>query len=117
MKIDIYRSVKNHTLYYSVPSGSDVVGLPFSSDIQQNGKPPRPFKAQHEIVAGRPYVALNAQDLIDQIESKGYAVHGAKIEILEKLSGSLPNLTPTEEFMAEKRAENEREEAKNNVRF
>jgi len=40
-----------------------------------------PFKTRLELTAGKPHFALDQDNIIDQIEKNGYAVHGAKIEI------------------------------------
>lgn len=108
MKIDIYRDAQDRTLFYSFPAGADLSTSAFSSRFA--GKPDSmvPFKTNHEIVAGRSYVALDAQDIEDQINHQGYAVHGAAL-VWEELRGSLPQLRPTNEFLAEKHAEVERE--------
>jgi len=40
-----------------------------------------PFKTRLEITPGKSHFALDQDNIIEQIEKNGYAVHGAKIEI------------------------------------
>lgn len=116
MKIDTYRDVKNGAHYYSVPSGTDLNTLSSLFESKIGSSSLIPFKIQYEVTPGQSYVALDAQDIENQINSQGYAVHGVKM-IWKELRGSLPQLTPTEELMAEKHAETEREEAKFDARL
>ena len=54
-------------------------------------------------------IAPQAEAAPDEIE--------ARVAIWAKLRGSMPQLTPTEQLMAEKRAETEREEAQFDARL
>jgi len=40
-----------------------------------------PFKTRLEITPGMSHFALDQDNIIEQIEENGYAIHGAKIEI------------------------------------
>jgi len=81
MKIDIYRSNKTTKKYLSVPAGTDVRNLILPEDFDPDLLTLSVFKSEHEIVPNVPYIALDSNDVIKQIEERGYAVHGAKIEI------------------------------------
>jgi hypothetical protein len=81
MKIDIYSSAKNRRKYLSVPAGSDVTTMKFPADFDPDLRELRPFKSEHEVIPGRPYIALDAQDVVNQIEAKGFAQHSATITI------------------------------------
>lgn len=108
MKIDIYRDAKDRTLFYSFPAGADLSTSAFSSRFADKMDTIVPFKTHCETAAGRSYVALDAKDIEDQINSQGYAVHGVKL-VWEELRGSMPQLRSSDEFLAEKHAETERE--------
>jgi hypothetical protein len=81
MKIDIYRSNTNTTKYLSVPAGTDVRNMSFPADFDKDLLRLSVFKSEHEIYPDVPYIALDARDVIRQIQEKGYATHGAKVEI------------------------------------
>jgi hypothetical protein len=87
MKIDIYRSNSNTKKYLSVPAGTDVRNLTLPADFDTDLLRLSVFKSEHEIQPGVPYIALDADDVIRQIQEKGYATHGAKIEITIQAGG------------------------------
>jgi len=87
MKIDIYRSATDCTKYLSVPAGTDVTEFAFPKDLDKDLRTLSPFKTQHEIIPGRPYVALDAKDVARQIKERGFAVHGAKVTITVSSGG------------------------------
>ncbi|WP_347888607.1 hypothetical protein ABHF54_02500 [Nitrosomonas europaea] len=81
VRIDIYRSNSNSSKYLSVPAGTDVTKLSVPEEFDKDLISLSPFKSEHEIVKGKPYIALNPDDVINQIEKSGYAIHGATISI------------------------------------
>lgn len=87
MKIDIYRSNTNTTKYLSVPAGTDVRNLQLPADFDHDLLRLSVFKSEHEIQPGVPYVALDADAVIRQIQERGYATHGAKVEITISVGG------------------------------
>ena len=86
MKIDIYKSVKNGKKYLSVPENTDVTTIIFPNDIDQDLLTLSPFKTNLDIDPSSPRIALDANDVIQQIQKNGYAIHGTefKIEISTK---------------------------------
>ena len=81
MKIDIYKSTKDGNKYLSVPKGTKVESLQLPDPVDPDLLTLSPFKTRLELTAGKPHFALDQDNIIDQIENNGYAVHGAKIEI------------------------------------
>ncbi len=81
MKIDIYKSTKNGNKYLSVPAETDVTQLQLPKDIDPDLLSLSPFKSSLELDPTKPRVALNQEDVENQINQKGYAVHGATITI------------------------------------
>jgi hypothetical protein len=81
MRIDIYSSAKNRTKYLSVPAGADVTTIQFPPGFDPDLHELRPFKSQLEIIPGKPHIALDAQDVENQIRANGYAVHAATVTI------------------------------------
>ena len=81
MKIDIYKSTKNGDKYLSVPKGTKVESLKFPDSIDPDLLTLSPFKTRLEIDPEKSHNALDQNDIIRQIEAKGYAVHQAKTVI------------------------------------
>jgi len=81
MKIDIYRSATNSGKYLSVPADTDVTKVSFPADLDKDLHKLSPFKTQLELVSDRPSLTLDRDEVISQINSRGYATHGAKILI------------------------------------
>ena len=81
MRVDIYRSSKHAAQFLSVPSGSKPtkVSLPAGIDFGVW----QPFKQNKEIIAGEHRVALDAADVIRQIQAKGFALHGVEVRVKE----------------------------------
>ena len=79
MTIDVYCSVKNNTKYLSVPAGTDVAVLSFPIEFDRDLCELRPFKKRLEIIPGKPYIALDSDDIAKQIAAKGYATHASEI--------------------------------------
>lgn len=76
MKVDIYKSAKSG-IYVSVPDGTDIQDL----SLPEGVLPVAPFKSGVDLNPTKPRVGIDQQDVIDQIGSKGYAIHGAKVSI------------------------------------
>jgi len=73
MNIDIYKSNINHKKYLSVPVRTDLTELKLTdSDFSEVC----PFKSQHQIEQGQPMIGLDPDDIINQINENGYAIHG-----------------------------------------
>jgi len=81
LKIDIYKSTKNGNKYLSVPIGTKVESLQLPDPVDPDILTLSPFKTRLEVTAGKSHFALDQDNIIEQIEKKGYAVHGAKIVI------------------------------------
>lgn len=81
MKIDIYTSTKNGSKYLSVPKGTKVASLQLPDSVDPDLLTLSPFRTRLELTPGKSHPALDQDNIIAQIEEKGYAVHGAKTEI------------------------------------
>ncbi|MFT6101953.1 MAG: hypothetical protein ACJATV_001617 [Granulosicoccus sp.] len=78
MKIDIYTSIKNGSKNISVPKGTKIDSISFPFDLDPDLLTLSPFRTRLEVVTGKAHSALDQDDVIKQIEEKGYAIHGAK---------------------------------------
>ena len=81
MRVDIYRSSKHPTQFLSVPSGSKPANVSLPAGIDFGVW--QPFKQNKEIIAGEHRVALDAADVIRQIQAKGFALHGVEVRVEE----------------------------------
>jgi len=81
LKIDIYKSTKNGNKYLSVPKGTKVESLQLPEPVDPDVLTLSPFKTRLEVTAGKSHFALDPDNIIEQIEKNGYAVHSAKIDI------------------------------------
>lgn len=81
MKIDIYNSSKVGNKFISIPKGTKIESIVLPADIDPDLLVLSPFKTRLELDSSKPHFALDALDIIQQIEEKGYAVHGAQLEI------------------------------------
>jgi len=81
LKIDIYKSTKNGNKYLSVPKGTKMESLQLQDPVDPDLLTLSPFKTRLEITPGMSHFALDQDNIIEQIEENGYAIHGAKIEI------------------------------------
>jgi len=81
LKIDIYTSTRNGNKYLSVPKGTKVESLQLPDSVDPDLLTLSPFKTRLEVTAGKSHSALDQDNIIEQIERNGYAVHGAKIVI------------------------------------
>jgi len=86
LKIDIYTSIHNGAKYLSVAKGTDINSLQLPNDIDADLLALSPFRTRLEVIVDKTHPALEQNDVIAQIEAKGYAIHGAKQTI---------NLTPS----------------------
>ncbi|MGO9722868.1 MAG: hypothetical protein ACLPOA_20330 [Methylocella sp.] len=82
MKIDIYRSTQNKGKFISVPSGTSPKTL-LPANIDPDLKSLSPIKTI-DVQATDKRIALDGADIIQQISTNGYAIHGAKITVTEK---------------------------------
>jgi hypothetical protein len=73
MLVDIYSSNKHFGKHLTVPAGDKGYKLPIGADPDFGSL--KLVNARLEIVAGAPNNALDAADVIEQIEAKGYAFH------------------------------------------
>ena len=87
MNIDIYKSTKHDDKYLSVPEGTDVANMDFPADIDPDLLSITPFKSGLEIDLSKPRMGLNQENILKQIEEKGYAIHGATMEASIGLTG------------------------------
>lgn len=83
MYIDIFKSTKDGSKYLSVAKGTKVEELDASS-LDPDLLSLSPFKTRLEIQPSKKHPALDQNDIIKQIEEKGYAEHGAKATITLK---------------------------------
>jgi hypothetical protein len=84
MKIDIYNSCTVGNKYLSVPASTNLETLQPPSDFDEDMLRLSPFRTRLEIDASKPHSALNIEDILQQIEEKGFAIHNAKTEITLK---------------------------------
>ncbi|HWZ63658.1 MAG TPA: hypothetical protein VNX02_11590 [Steroidobacteraceae bacterium] len=81
MKIDIYRSLTNAGKYLSVPAGTDVEKFKFPPDLDKDLYKLSPFKTRLEISPDKARIGLDSAAVEKQINEKGFAIHGANIQI------------------------------------
>lgn len=81
MNIDVYQSASDSSKFLSVPAGADLKKIPISEEKSKVYGDVKLFKKNISVNAGDKKIALNADEVISQIQTNGYAFHGAKIEI------------------------------------
>ena len=81
MIIDIYKSTKNGNKYLSVPKGTKIAQLELPDSVDSDLLTLSPFKTRLEIELKNTHATLDQDDIIQQIERNGYAVHEAKTVI------------------------------------
>ena len=81
MKIDIYTSTKDGEKYLSVIAGVKLETLKLTDTMDPDTLSLSPFRTRLEIDSSKPHKALNVTDILKQIESNGFALHGAKTRI------------------------------------
>jgi len=85
LKIDIYTSISNGDKYLSIPVGTKIEELALPADVDAEILTLSPFRTRLEVDAEKPHNALDAKDIIRQIEKNGFAVHSSTQKIqLEK---------------------------------
>ncbi|EOQ69011.1 hypothetical protein [Acinetobacter pittii] len=78
MIIDIYRSKSNSEKFLSVLKDTDIttLSIPDNDYIEVTL-----FKSNKTIEADMPLIAMDPSNIIDQINSKGYALHSAAVKM------------------------------------
>ncbi len=84
MKVDIYKSAKNGDVYLTVPEGTELEKMSLPANIDPNLLSLSLFKTSLEIANGDKRIGLDADNVIEQINENGFAVHGATITITVK---------------------------------
>lgn len=82
MDIDIYRSASNDERFLSVPADTNLESL---LGVAPDFTGATIFKRGVSIRRGEPRIGLNPDEVIDQIEARGYAQHSAGVRF--KTSG------------------------------
>jgi len=77
LKIDIYTSIKDGSKNISVAKGVKIESISFPFDLDPDLLTLSPFRTRLEVIKGKAHSALDQDDVIKQIEAKGYAIHGA----------------------------------------
>jgi len=93
LKIDIYTSTKSGDKYLSVQAGVKLEALEILDTLDPDMLILSPFRTRLEIDTSKPHKALNAKDIVKQIELNGFALHGAKTVI--KLSAKKKTKVPS----------------------
>lgn len=81
MLIDIYRSSNNNSNFISVPAGIDMAKIDLPEDVENAFSQVTPFKKGVELQPGDKRIAIDSEDVIKQINDRGFAVHGATVKI------------------------------------
>ena len=76
--IDIYQSVADRAKYLSVPAGTDLAAMAFPADMDADLFQVSPYKEGVQVQAGVPAVGLDVEDILSQIETRGFALHGLR---------------------------------------
>lgn len=77
MKIDIYTSTANGQKYLSIPVGSKIEAITLPADVDPDVLNLSPFKTRLEVDAEKPHNALDAKDIVQQINNNGFAIHSS----------------------------------------
>ena len=81
LKIDIYTSTKDGEKYLSVKAGVKLETLELNDTMDSDMLSLSPFRTRLEIDPSKPHKALTAKAILKQIETYGFALHGAKTRI------------------------------------
>ena len=81
MDIDIYESIHRRGKFMSVPARTDPSQMSFPADLDQDYLGLVPFREDVPIEAARPMIAMDAADIIRQIDETGYALHRAEVRL------------------------------------
>lgn len=87
MKIDLYVSTRNGDKYLSVPAGADVNCIDLPDDLDPDLLSLTPLKTSLELDTSKPMVGINQENVIRQITARGYAIHGANMNVGINLTG------------------------------
>lgn len=77
LKIDIYTTLTNGHKYFSIPVGTKLSELTLPDELDPEVLSLSPFKTRLEINEDKPHSALDAKNIIQQIEKKGFAIHSS----------------------------------------
>ena len=88
MIIDVYQSTTNEDKYLSVPEGCDVEHLDLPDDLDPDLLKLSPFKSSLELALDKPRVGLDQENIHHHITEKGYAIHGAKMDMSISMTSS-----------------------------
>ncbi|QFY43732.1 hypothetical protein F6R98_14765 [Candidatus Methylospira mobilis] len=80
MKIDMYVCTNNSNKYLSVPAGTKVEDLEWPESTDPDIFSVSPFRSGIELDPDKPLFGLDQKNMIKQIESKGYAIHGSRVD-------------------------------------
>ena len=89
MIIDVYRSTSDSEKYLSVPNVTDITQLKLPEDSDPDLFNLSPFKSGLELNPDQPVLGFNQKDIENQINEKGFAIHGATMQVSINLTGSL----------------------------
>jgi hypothetical protein len=87
MKIDLYVSTKSGDKYLSVPAGSDVNRINLPADLDPDLLSLTPLKTSLELDLSKAMVGINQENIQKQIMAKGYAIHGAAMDVDITMTG------------------------------
>ena len=76
--IDIYQSVAARAKFLSVPAGTDLASMAFPADMDADLFQVSPYKEGVQIQAGVPAMGLDVEDILGQLEARGFALHGLR---------------------------------------
>jgi hypothetical protein len=78
LKIDIYQSANCGDKYISVAKGTRIEELELPDSIDPDLLNLSPFRTRLEVEQGKAHAAMDQDDVLKQIKTNGYAIHGAK---------------------------------------
>lgn len=78
VSIDIYRSSTDRSKYLSIPTGAELGEMVFPADTDSDLQSVSLYKPNVTIEAGKTAVGLDVNDILSQIDARGYACHGLK---------------------------------------
>jgi uncharacterized protein YcgL (UPF0745 family) len=80
MQIDVYHSTKKGDCFLSVPAGTDLSTIQITHEEATVYGELRTFQKSLSIDASDRKVAIDSNNVIDQISDKGYAIHRAVVQ-------------------------------------
>ena len=81
MKVDYYVSSKNPKKFLLVPAGTDMKTKAFPADLDMDLRQLHPMRQNDEINPGEARIGLNSDDVLKQIEDKGFATFQVEITV------------------------------------